>query len=179
MKIVYDYSHLGGVEILKSKFPVINKEIDKVISMVKALKTKKSKEKNKVGTMLYNPRAINQSFREKFKQYGFKEIRDNFEVRIKNYNITYSGFKQVDFVKDKIFIEVQLGKYAFMFYDMAKFQYFFNKGKAEVGVEIVPATELMKQMSSGVSRGESLIYDLERLNKNFPALPVRVILVSA
>lgn len=31
-----------------------------------------------------------------------------------------------------------------MFYDMAKFQYFYNEGKADVGVEIVPSHCLQK-----------------------------------
>ena len=89
------------------------------------------------------------------------------------------AFKQVDFVKDKILCEVQLGKYAFMFYDLAKFQYFYNKGKAEVGVEIVPCHALQREMSSGVSFGEQLIYDLTRIGRNFPSVPVKIILVDA
>lgn len=66
-----------------------------------------------------------------------------------------------------------------MFYDMAKFQYFFNENKAEVGVEIVPSHALQSEMSSGVSYGEQLVYDIERLKRHFPAVPVKVILVEA
>jgi hypothetical protein len=51
---------------------------------------------------------------------------------------------------------------------MAKFQYFFNEGRADVGVEIVPAYTLKRQMSSGVSYGEQLVYDIERLRRHFP-----------
>ena len=73
---------------------------------------------------------------------------------------------------------MQLGKYAFMFYDLAKFQYFYNRGMIRVGVEIVPCHFLQKQMSSGVSYGEQLIYDLERLSKNFPSVPVKIVLID-
>ena len=66
-----------------------------------------------------------------------------------------------------------------MFYDMAKFQYFFNENKADVGVEIVPCHVLHKQMSTGVSYGEQLVYDIERLKRHFPAVPVKVILIDA
>ena len=31
-----------------------------------------------------------------------------------------------------------------MFYDLFKFQYFFNEAKAEVGIEIVPAHHMHK-----------------------------------
>lgn len=50
-----------------------------------------------------------------------------YTIKIPNSDVEIKGsFKQVDFVKDQVLVEVQFGKYAFMFYDMAKFQYFFN-----------------------------------------------------
>ena len=61
---------------------------------------------------------------------------------------------------------------------MAKFQYFFNESKADVGIEIVPTYGLHKQMSTGVSYGEQLNFDIERLRRHFPAVPVKVILVD-
>ena len=82
-------------------------------------------------------------------------------------------------MKGTVLVEVQFGKYAFMFYDMAKFQYFFNENKADVGIEIVPCQALKKQMSTGVSYGEQLVYDIERLKRHFPAVPVKVILIDA
>lgn len=60
----------------------------------------------------------------------------------------------------------------------AKFQYFFNENKADVGIEIVPCHHLHKHMSSGVSFGEQLVYDIERLKRHFPAVPVKVILID-
>lgn len=65
-----------------------------------------------------------------------------------------------------------------MFYDVAKFQYFFNESKAEVGVEIVPCYSLKKQMSTGVSYGEHLVWDIERLRRHFPSVPIKVILID-
>jgi len=96
-----------------------------------------------------------------------------------NYPVEICGaFKQIDFVKSRVLVEVQFGKYAFMFYDLAKFQYFFNENKADVGVEIVPCHTMHKQMLTGVSYGEQLVHDIERLKRNFPAVPVKVILID-
>ena len=79
-------------------------------------------------------------------------MRDTYTITVPDSDTEIPrAYKQIDFVKDNVLIEVQFGKYAFMFYDMAKFQYFFNENKADVGVEIVPAHSLHKQMSSGVS----------------------------
>jgi hypothetical protein len=179
MKVVYEYSHLGGSEILIVRYPEIDKQIYEVIGAIKALKLKKSEEKTKMGKMLYSPKDMNAQFTTAFNQRGFNEIRDHYTITIPNSDTAIKGaYKQVDFVKEKVLVEVQFGKYAFMFYDMAKFQYFFNENKADVGIEIVPCHGLQKGMSSGVSYGEQLVYDIERLKRHFPAVPVKVILID-
>lgn len=48
MRLVYEYSHLGGAEILRVRFPDCDREIYEVIAGVKAQRTKISKEKTKV-----------------------------------------------------------------------------------------------------------------------------------
>lgn len=45
MKIVYEYSHLGGPEILQVRYPEINNEVYQVIANIKAKSLKESKEK--------------------------------------------------------------------------------------------------------------------------------------
>lgn len=180
MRKVYEYSHLGGVEILRCRYPEIDQAIDDTIaSVVVDGKTKLSLEKTKQGVMLYSPTEMNGLFREQFRSRGFSELRDNYTISIPNWDEKITGcYKQIDFAKDKVLVEVQFGKYAFMFYDLAKFQYFFNESKAEVGVEIVPCHHLQSEMSSGVSYGEQLVFDIERLRKHFPAVPVKVILID-
>ncbi len=180
MKKVYEYSHLGGSEILKVHYPEIEQEIDAVISGIKSIeKTKVSKEKTMSGRLLYSPKELNKQFKQRFLTLGYTDLRDTYTISIPHYPTEIRGaFKQIDFVKSRVLVEVQFGKYAFMFYDMAKFQYFFNENKADVGVEIVPCHSMHKQMSTGVSYGEQLVYDIERLKRHFPAVPVKVILID-
>ena len=179
MRVVYEYSHLGGAEILKVRYPEHEHEIYEVIAEVKATRSKVSKEKTQRGRLLYSPKDMNRQFRKGFAARGYRELRDTYTITLPNSNVRIPGaFKQIDFVKDRVLVEVQFGKYAFMFYDMAKFQYFFNENKADVGVEIVPCHALKRQMSSGVSYGEQLVYDIERLKRHFPAVPVKVILID-
>ena len=159
MKIVYEYSHLGGKQILQVDYPEVLKEVHSVIAAIdKIEKNKISKEKTSHGKLLYSPKELNEAFTAKFNSLGFHEIRDKYDIIIPNYpKIIPNSYKQIDFVKDSVLVEVQFGKYAFMFYDLAKFQYFFNENKADVGVEIVPCHNLQQQMSTGVSYGEHLI----------------------
>ena len=180
MKIVYEYSHLGGAEILQVRYPEIQEEIREIIGNVVAERTKVSREKTMRGRKLYSPSAMNRQFDAEFGARGYRQLRDTYTIELPNSDVAIRGaYKQVDFVKGKVLVEVQFGKYAFMFYDMAKFQYFFNESQAEVGVEIVPCHALHKQMSSGVSYGEQLVFDIERLRRHFPAVPVHVILIDA
>ena len=181
MRKVFEYSHLGGAEILKLRFPQINHEIDSAIHAVAiGSKNKVSREKTKRGRLLYAPKEINRKLEVEFRKYGFKELRDTYDIEIRGSGLppVRGVFKQIDFAKGRVLVEAQFGKYAFMFYDMAKFQYFFNEMKADVGVEIVPWHGLSRQMSSGVSYGEQLISDIERLRRHFPAVPVKIILVD-
>lgn len=180
MEIIYTYSHLGGEEILMVRFPNHDKEINDVIAEISNPgRNKASKEKTKVGKMLYSPKELNQLFLDSFHKRGWTEIRDYYDIELPDYPyVVKNAYKQCDFRKDNISVEVQFGKYAFMFYDLAKFQYFFNRGEISLGVEIVPCHFLQNQMSSGVSYGEQLVHDLERLSRNFPSVPVKIILID-
>lgn len=179
MRKVFEYSHLGGLEILRVRYPHIEQEIDQVICSIKIpAKTKISKEKTRKGKLLYSPKDINKAFTEEFKRRGYKQLRDFYKIKSYDEKYTIRTFKQIDFFKEKVLIEVQLGKYAFMFYDLAKFQYFYNKNKADVCVEIVPCYRLHKEMSRGVSYGEQLVYDIKRLQRNFPSVPIKVIFID-
>lgn len=172
---------MGGAEVLREKFPSVDRDIDSVIAGVRASssRTKVSKEKNRTGRLLYSPKEMNRQFKAGFEGRGFAEVVDRYTITMPGSPVEIrGGYKQIDFVRDGVHVEVQFGKYFAMFYDMAKFQYFFNEGKAKVGVEIVPTNALKRLMSSGVSYGEQLIYDIERLRRHFPQLPVKIILVD-
>src|SRR5438067_1072392 len=169
---IFEYSHLGGAEILKVRYPQVNAEIDEVIASITDVKRLKlSSEKTKKGQMLYSPKDMNKRFKEAFYARGYVELKDRFDIEIPGHAYKIRGnYKQVDFAKDNILCEVQFGKYFSMFYDLAKFQYFFNELHCEVGVEIVPAHRLKMQMSTGVAYGEQLIFDIGRLRRHFPAV---------
>jgi hypothetical protein len=121
---VYEYSHLGGSEILLVRYPEINAAIDEVIAAVRVpAKTKVSREKTSAGVLLYAPKEMNAAFKTEFRARGFAEMKDRYTITIPGSDRVIRGaFKQIDFVRDKVLVEVQFGKYAFMFYDLAKFQ---------------------------------------------------------
>lgn len=78
-------------------------------------------------------------------------------------------------MKGRVAAEVQFGKYFSMQYDLQKFQYFYNIGQIDAGIEILPMNRLRKEMSSGVSYYEMLVADLLRMGRTFPPIPVWIL----
>ncbi|MCG2768683.1 MAG: restriction endonuclease, partial [Anaerolineae bacterium] len=62
------------------------------------------------------------------------------------------SYKQTDHVKNRIAVEVQFGKYAFVAYDIFVKHLLFYAGRTiNVGVEILPMKSLQSEMSSGIA----------------------------
>ena len=87
------------------------------------------------------------------------------DLYIKGYDPRTSSkgaFREMDFVKDKLGIEVQFGKYAFMVYNVcSKMTIFKNLSIIDAGIEIVPIKQFADQMSTGVSYFEQFVWDLQ------------------
>lgn len=171
MRIVGVYSFNGGQEAIESNFVRELQEIKDVIAEVDGTthKTKVSKEKTMPGRILYKPGSMNKAFNRSFSRRGWQNYKVPCEYPTEFYipdyqaQATFRGaFREIDFVKNRVGVEVQFGKYAFMVYNVcAKMTIFHNQGVIDVGVEIVPIKELANEMSTGVSYFEQLVWDLE------------------
>ena len=83
------------------------------------------------------------------------------------------SYNQTDFVKERVAVEAQFGKYAFVAFDLfVKHMAFFVGDVIDVGVEILPMEELQSQMSSGPSYYEGELYNLIREGRGVPAVPL-------
>jgi hypothetical protein len=199
MRIVEHYSHLNGLEYLMVHKPALWEEIKQVIANVDAtqFKTKVSKEKTMKGKMLYAPIEMNKAMDKEFQDRGWSESRTSYwvtkdanlirktmtmEAKEQKAEIIESGqtpifsFNQTDFVKDRVAVEVQFGKYAFVAFDLfVKHMAFFVGDVIDLGIEILPMKELQSQMSSGPGYYEGELYNLIRQGRGSPAVPLVVI----
>jgi len=199
VRIVDLYSHLNGLEFLLVHKPQLWEEIQNVIKHVdgNACKTKVSKEKNMKGRLLYSPIDMNKSFKNLLEEKNWEESRVNYwvtkdeklirktitmppenqkkEIEKAGFSPIYS-YNQTDFVKDRVAIEVQFGKYSFVAYDLfVKHLAFYIGDKIDVGVEILPMKTLQSQMSSGVAYYEGELYNVIRQGRGVPAVPLIII----
>lgn len=172
MIVAGSFSFKGGREYIERSYPRLLREIHNVIGAVDAAshKTKVSKEKTMRGKKLFNPKALNRTFKRKFKQTGWESLRIRCEYSREFYENGYTpdpinagAFREMDFIKERLGVEVQFGKYAFMVYNVcAKMTIFRNLGHIDSGVEIVPTKRFANQMSTGVSYFEQIVWDLQQ-----------------
>ncbi len=181
MKVAFEYSHLGGAEILAARYPEIDQAIDEAITAIgDDFRTFRSREKGRrFGQLLYAPKSINAALRREFGARGFSELKRFFDIEVPGWTrLRAKGHKQIDFARGRVLVEIQLGKYFAMFYDMGKLEYFYRQNLADVGVEIVPSFRMQAEMSSGVGRGEMLVVDIIALQRSFPTFPVKIIMIE-
>lgn len=199
MKIAETYSHLNGLEFLLVHKPKLWTEIKQVIAGVdaQACKTKVSKEKTMAGKLLYSPIGMNARFKELLRAKHWDESRVSYWVtkseKLIRKTLTMSAneqkreieaagetpifsYNQTDFVKERVAVEVQFGKYAFVAYDLfVKHLAFYVGDQIDVGIEILPMKTLQAQMSSGVPYFEGEFYNVIRQGRGVPAVPLVVI----
>jgi hypothetical protein len=188
MKIVGCYSFNGGAEAIQKKYANELDEVKQILARVdtKIHKTKQSKEKTMHDRVLYSPRSLNKAISAGFLEMEWEKKRVLCDYPRQYYKEGYEpprvskgAFREMDFIKNKLGIEVQFGKYSFMVYNVcAKMTIFHNLGFIDVGMEIVPVKELAKDMSSGVSYFEQFVWDLEQRGVSNIDIPVLILGVA-
>jgi hypothetical protein len=202
VRVAAQYSHLNGLEFLLVHRPQLWNEIQRTIASIDAniCRVKVSKEIRTRDKLLFSPKAINKAMEASFHKLGWSERRASYwvtsdaELIRKTMHMAPAEQKaaissagavpirssnQTDFVKDRVAVEAQFGKYAFVAYDLfVKHMAFYVGDLIDVGVEILPMKELQQEMSSGVGYYEGELYNLIREGRGVPAVPLVVIGVA-
>lgn len=202
MKIVEIYSHLNGLEYLLVHRKKLWEEVKRVVESVDAVacRTKVGKEIRMQGELKYSPIEMNKKFSEQLGEKNWKESRVSYWVT-RNEKLIRStmalpqdeqkkqieaagelpiySYNQTDFVKDRVAIEVQFGKYAFVAYDLfVKHLAFYVRDEIDVGIEILPMKELQAEMSSGPGYFEGELYNVIRNGRGVPSVPLVMVGVA-
>ncbi len=202
MQIKARYSHLNGEEYLLVHRKHLWEEVQAVIEEVDAFacRTKVSREKTMRGKLLYSPADMNRAFSQGLGRLGWSERRNTFWVTDDERILrgTYAlpeneqkqaieaagltpimSYNQTDFVKDRVAVEVQFGKYAFVAHDLfVKHLSFYVSDIIDVGIEILPMKALEREMSSGVPYYERDLLNVLRQGRSVPAVPLVLVGVA-
>ena len=151
-----------------------------------------------MGNSLYSPIELNKALDVKFSGKGWGESRYSYYITLNRELMEKSilmpskeqkeflvnngepnpifSYNQTDFVKDKIAVEVQFGKYSFVAYDLfVKHMLFYSGGKINLGIEILATKNMQSQMSSGVAYFEGEVYNVMRQGRNSPPVPLLIL----
>ncbi len=196
MHIGARYSHLNGEEYLLVHHYELWCELLSVVESVdaEACRTKVSKERTRKGRQLYSPIDMNAAFKLGLEALGWEERRHTFRVTDdedllrsiqgkseaeQKASIIATGRKpvmscnQTDFVKDRVAVEVQFGKYAFVAHDLfVKHLSFYVSDIIDAGIEILPMKSLESEMSSGVPCYERDLLNVIRQGRGVPSVPL-------
>ena len=203
MQIAEKYSHMNGEEHLMVHEPTLWQEVQDVILGVdgEACRTKLSRERGYgEETMLYSPVVMNKAFKEGFEERGWysvsRMISDNSEPEVmrevtgdspdsQKAAVEAVGYtpsmvcNQTDFVKSRVAVEVQFGKYGFVAQDLfVKHLSFFISDVIDVGIEILPMKNLETSMPSGIPYYERDLLNVLRQRRGVPAVPLVLIGVT-
>ena len=187
------------MEWIQVHHPKIWVEIQKSILSVdpEKCRTKISKEKTMKGKILYSPETMNKEIRKQLNKYHWDEKRYSYYVTsdskttkeivhlpskeqkktiIKNKLTPISSYHQTDFVKDRISVEVQFGKYPFIEFDLfVKHLGFFVGEDIDLGIEVIPTKKLQSEMSSGPGYYERVLTHILRQGRVSPPVPLIII----
>lgn len=199
MKIANLYSHLNGYEYMLVHRKELWDEIVRAIEQIDANRfTKTSKAKPTMGKTVYDQKKINKEFEKILFPEGWESVTTQYYVtgdlrtarEIANIRekeeqkkiIESNGFtayrtnNQVDFVKNRVAVEVQFGKYFSVAYDLhVKHTFFFLRNDIDVGIEIVPTRAMCLKMDTGVAWFENEIANVIREGRSNPTVPIVMI----
>ena len=198
MRIAELYSHLNGHEHILCHRPHMWRELEACIGAVEGAdrltKPQAAQTTSRATMPAYSAPALARAFSAELQSRGWQSARISHwttsdpkailrgvelpaaeqKAEIEEAGLApIQSYNQTDFVKDRIAVEVQLGKYSFIAYDLfVKHMAFFVGDMIDVGIEILAMKELQAQMSSGVGYYEGALYDLIRQGRGVPAVPL-------
>lgn len=196
MKIANLYSHLNGYEYMLVHR---KKQWDEIVNAIKNIEannfTKLSKAQPTSGRVNYDQKAINKEFEKQLFPLNWQSVTtyyyvtDNIQIAREISNIrdkeeqkriiesnglkAYRTNNQVDFVKDRVAVEVQFGKYFSVAYDLhVKHTFFFLRNDIDVGIEIIPTRAMCLKMDTGVAWFENEVANVIREGRSNPTVPI-------
>ncbi len=199
MKIANEYNHLNAREFL-----IVNKssqydEIRNSIISIDANKyLKLSYDVAKWGKVFYSQAHLNSAIKEKLYAAAWHDMRIDYYVTgdenttrdiinvldkneqrsiIKSHGYDYfPTYNQVDYLKDKIAVEVQFGKYFSVAYDLhVKHTFFYSRSDIDVGVEVIPTKAMEEHMDTGVPWFENEVTNVIREGRTNPPVPILIL----
>lgn len=165
MRIAELYCHKDGEKVLCTEHPQELKEIYDAVEQLDAedILRKTSSERTKQ-PLLFSPVSMNESIKQYLCPLGWTEHAPGTTKGFKEPRVKLGPreFREMDGIKNRVGLEIQFGKYAFMGYDIfSKMPIFAAHGLIHCGVELVVMPSMIRDMSTGVSSFAQITMDMK------------------
>jgi hypothetical protein len=179
MRVYRTYSHKDGESFIQQQHDGELAEVLGAIASADAVHClrKKSEERTKPA-LIFSPPALNECIKGQLHRGGWALKDAARKLGHREPRITWKNgqFREMDGVKNRVGLEVQFGKYAFMGYDILSKMVIFRKhGLIECGIEVVADASLIHDMSTGVSSFDQIILDLRERGAADLDIPVLIV----
>lgn len=199
MRIAFSYNHLHAEEFLYYRKKSLIEEIERCLRNIDANQYLKiSCDKANLGLIYYDQKALNTVIKDILTSSGWNEYKTSYYVTsdeqtskivvkepdaekqkkiiVENGFEPLNSFNQVDFMKDRVALEVQFGKYFSVAYDLhVKHTFFYLRDDIDVGIEIIPTHNMMLCMDTGVAWFENEVTNVIREGRNNPSVPIYIL----
>ena len=137
---------------------------------------KPRKQKSRKSPLIFSPPALNKELKAKLYPLGWakttKKGYGEYQVRLERAKHP----RTMDGIKNKVGLEIQFAKYAFMAYDILSKTVIFKKRKLiDVSIEVVVMKSLWDEMSSGPGYFEQIVADLKARGTTSLDIPTMVL----
>jgi len=171
LKIVELYSYKDGQKFVEKHFAP---ELEDIRLALAGVTEKGHRSPTGNGRLL--PGALRRTLKQRFIDQGWDRQRVKVEMLHAPKRAVY---RELDFVKNRLGVDVQFGKVALMSYNVVtKMPIFRNEDLIDAGALIVPMKDLAAEMSSGVAYFEQLVWDLEHRGVADVEIPALVLGVA-
>jgi len=166
MQVLETYSHKDGEAFIREHRRA---ELDDVLEAVAGLQAaaclrKISREEGRP-PLLFSPIELNLRIKQFLSPRGWTVPDPQTKKGFREPRLYYTPreYREMDGMENKVGLEIQFGKYAFMGYDiLLKMPIFAREGLIDCGIEVVAMPALQQEMSTGVSHFGQIVADLER-----------------
>lgn len=195
MKSAAHHSHLNGQECLLVHYKKLWDEVQDVIAGIKtsAHLSNVSQEKS-----LDLPKNLNEAFETGLEACGWSNSKnihwDIAEEKMPSRlpkdmqkqaieeaeDVSIKSYSQMVFVKGRVAVDIQFGKYAFAPHDLfVKHLGLYVSDVIDVGIAILPMRELERKMSPGAAYYEKHLLNVMQRGRGVPAVPLVLIGVTS
>ena len=197
MRIAEMHSHLNGLEFMLIRKPALLAEIRNIVNRVCAFSASSAhlRQQSTARTQIDSLEIVRQ-FEKLFRENAWGKYTDhpstaNISLRNREFalqsievsNVTKfegdsreAGNFHSEFVKDRVAVGTQFGRYAFVSYNLfIKHLALYADDQIDVGIEILPMRNLRSQIGSGVPSFEQALKSIIQHGRSIPPVPLIIV----